>query len=167
MRQSLAGLIVMAAASTTAMYAIVAVCVSSTASAEPQTFEKKAPAISLAPELGSSPRSGRSDARDLLRHASSSPARQNASTNRGADRLVAQAIKAEDHGNPKKARALVRRALAMAPNHPGAHLLKGAIAQMDGDPQTARAEYERYLQLEPDGDYAEELRALLPKLAGQ
>ena len=52
--------------------------------------------------------------------------------------LLEQAIAAEQRGDPSAARALCEQALAVAPEHPGALLKLGLMAQADGEPGAAR-----------------------------
>lgn len=164
MRQPLLGLFVALAASASALCAIGAVCLSSAARAQPPS-ELSLPQPSASSEdAEKAPRAGRTDPRELLRNDHPATVRRAVPGN-AADRLVAQALKAEDHGHTPRARALLRRALSIAPGHPGAHLLQGAILQLDGDVAGARAEYEQYLRLDPDGEWANELHRVLPNLA--
>jgi hypothetical protein len=77
---------------------------------------------------------------------------------------VAQA--ALELGRNADAAAWARRAIGVDPKHADAFVLLGGAEQQLGHSAEARAAYSRYLELAPNGQHAQDIRALLPRLAG-
>lgn len=62
------------------------------------------------------------------------------------------------------ARAAAEHALALDPRHAGATLLLGFLAQQKKDNETSKKLYARYLELDPQGEYVDEVRAVIAQL---
>jgi hypothetical protein len=77
---------------------------------------------------------------------------------------VAQA--ALEQGRNAEAAAWARKAIGVDPKHAEAFALLGGAEQQLGRSADARAAYARYLELAPNGPHAQDIRALLPRLAG-
>ncbi len=77
---------------------------------------------------------------------------------------VAQAVL--ELGRNVEAAVWARRAIGVDPKHASAFVLLGGAEQQLGHAAEARAAYARYLELAPDGEHAQDIRALLPRLAG-
>jgi hypothetical protein len=77
---------------------------------------------------------------------------------------IAQA--ALENGRNADAASWARRAIGVDPRHANAFVLLGGAEQQMGHPAEARAAYARYLELAPNGEHAQDVRALLPRLAG-
>jgi hypothetical protein len=77
---------------------------------------------------------------------------------------IAQA--ALEHGRNADAASWARRAIGVDPKYANAFVLLGGAEQQMGHPAEARAAYSRYLELAPNGEHAQDVRALLPRLAG-
>jgi tetratricopeptide (TPR) repeat protein len=77
---------------------------------------------------------------------------------------VAQA--ALELGRNVDAAAWARRAIGVDPKHADAFVLLGGAEQQLGHSAEAKAAYSRYLELAPNGQHAQDVRALLPRLAG-
>jgi tetratricopeptide (TPR) repeat protein len=70
-----------------------------------------------------------------------------------------------DQGNVLKAGPAIGRTLQLKPDFAEAHLLAGNILLRLNQQPRARVEYEEYLRLAPRGEYADQTRELLLKLA--
>ena len=66
-----------------------------------------------------------------------------------ADRFMARAEQSRRKGNGAEAEALIRKALALDPDHPGANNALGMRAQQRGDADTAAAHFYRATQADP------------------
>jgi len=66
-----------------------------------------------------------------------------------ADALIAQGDDLEDAGDPQRAEALYRRAIAAAPRHPRGHLNLGIVLAAQGDNDGAARAYEAVLAIDP------------------
>ena len=66
-----------------------------------------------------------------------------------ADRLIAEGNRAEDDGEPARACALYRRALALAPGYAKAHINLGVALEATGDGAGAIRSYEHALATDP------------------
>lgn len=75
------------------------------------------------------------------------------------DLRAARQARADDH--MRRARELVQRALAGAPNLPEALLLAGDLARAARDREIARQLYQRFLEAPDDQGVTEEIRALI------
>jgi len=62
------------------------------------------------------------------------------------------------------ARAAAEHALALDPRHAGATLLLGFLAQQKKDNEASKKLYARYLELDPQGEYVDEVRAVIAQL---
>jgi DNA-binding response OmpR family regulator len=69
-----------------------------------------------------------------------------------------------DRGNLKQAGVWADRALGANGYNSDAHLLKGAILQQSGQTREAKKFYQRYLELAPQGEFAQDVRAIVESL---
>ncbi|MBX5483100.1 MAG: hypothetical protein IRZ16_14845 [Myxococcaceae bacterium] len=84
-----------------------------------------------------------------------------------AERLFRRAVAAADAGRHDRARALLRELGHRYPDFAPAHVLAGALSQVEGDLQVARSEYLAYLASAPNGEHADELRKVLAAMERQ
>jgi len=73
------------------------------------------------------------------------------------DALAAQSLALFDLHRDREARAAVRHALKLNPQHPMANVLRGFMAQVDHDVPRALRHYNRYLHSRPHGAFSQEL----------
>jgi hypothetical protein len=73
------------------------------------------------------------------------------------DALSAQSLALFDLHRDREARAVVKHALKLSPQHPMANVLRGFMAQVDHDVPRALRHYNRYLRSRPHGAFSQEL----------
>ena len=69
-----------------------------------------------------------------------------------------------EQGQTGKASQDADLAVAANPSSADAHLVRGAVYQQQRRNAQARAEYQLYLKLAPRGEFAREIRQILPTL---
>jgi DNA-binding response OmpR family regulator len=82
----------------------------------------------------------------------------------GDEALVAIANAVLEQGDTDKAAVYANRAVAANASNAEAYLVKGAAQQALGHNSEAKAAYQQYLRLAPHGQFATDIRSILPKL---